>query len=77
MDMEEYTPRNSIHDTTFSERQPRNARLVFWTEGAGRLVLRLANVALHLGVCCVLLAIMITFMVRYEGRKRRCVTLRV
>lgn len=75
MDMEEYTPANSIHETAFSERRPRDGPLAFWTDGAGRLVLRVANAALHSGVCSVLLAIMITFMVQYEGQKRRCVTL--
>lgn len=70
--MEEYTPANSINEQAFHDNTQRGW-LRFWTEGKGKLVLRVANATLHLGLCCALLAIMVEFMVRYRGHERRCV----
>lgn len=69
--MEEYTPANSINEESFRDR--RRSRLQVWADGEGKVVLRVSNATLHLGLCFVLLVIMVEFMVRYQGRRRRCV----
>lgn len=71
--MEEYTPANSTHELSLREGARGWGHVRFWTDGEGRLGLRLVNAVLHLGLCCVLLAIMAEFMVRYRGGRRRCV----
>lgn len=71
--MEEYTPTNSMHERSLRARTRGWRQMGFWTNGKGRLRLRVLNAVFHLGLCCMLLAIMVEFMVRYRGGKQRCV----
>lgn len=70
--MEEFTPANSINEESF--REGSRWRLLAWANGRkGKPILRIVNAVLHVGVCTVLLAIMIEFMLWYRGQKRRFV----
>lgn len=70
--MEEFTPANSINEESFRERG--QGHLMSWAHGRkGKPVLRVVNAILHAGLCTVLLAIMIEFMLWYRGQKRRFV----
>lgn len=69
--MEEYTPANSINEEAGRER--RRGCLWRWVDGEGKVFLRMTNAMLHMGLCFVLFAIMVEFMVRYRGHRRRCV----
>lgn len=43
---------------------------MFWSEGTGKLILRMSNALGHLALCALLLIIMIEFLLRYTGHKR-------
>ncbi|KAJ4385688.1 hypothetical protein N0V93_010117 [Gnomoniopsis smithogilvyi] len=66
--MEEFTPANSINEEAF--REEHQSRLRIWANGTGKPVLRVANAVLHLGLCTMLFAIMVEFMLWYRGHRR-------
>lgn len=69
--MDEFTPANSIEEGPPGRRWRRDVLWWYWTEGRGKVVLRLLNAVLHLAVCCVVLTIMAQFLALYRGHRRR------
>lgn len=70
--MDEYTPASSVTEEPFRDR-PRGSSMRGLIGGKVKVVLRVVHAGLHLGLCCVLLAIMVEFMLRDEEHQQRCV----